>query len=488
MSAFAGIVGMKTDRKEIEAMVDAMRHRGPDRVSFRELDKGAVAVRELDVSGVSTPGLSSAPSPTVLLDGEIYNDRADGTSNVDVIADLYRAHGKDCFRHIEGSYACAVIDGDEIILARDSVGSRPVIYNRQNGIVCFASEAKGLIGRAEKVDELPPRHWFSSKEGVNRFDDFAPDVPEYHSPEQAAKDLEELLVEATRKRMADGSAGAVSLSGGLDSSIIAAIAKSIDPSIHLFSTTIKRYPSKDLEFAKLMAKHVDCRHTIYEISDDDIKKSIPDIVWYMETFDEDCVSGAIANYYTSKMIAQHSRCVLVGEGADELFGGYFRELKKIDSEEEKKRIAQKLVDVAYNSALRRLDRGWLSNSVNYRTPFLAPEVVAFSMRIPISLKHHYDEEQGRDVEKWILRKAFQSWLPAEIYARPKLRFAGGTGVDDLMDELTREHVDTGEFANNGTTASGMKLNSPKELYYYRLFTGHFPAGFENMTARWDPFK
>lgn len=230
--------------------------------------------------------------------------------------------------------------------------------------------------------------------------------------------METLMIQAVKKRMMDGAAKGISLCGGLDSSVSAAIAKSVDPEVKLFSTTIQRYPSKDLKYAKKMVEFLGREHHIYEITDNDILDFIPDAVWYMGTFDEDCVSGAIANHFTSKMIRERANCVLVGEGADELLGGYFRELKDIPDPEEKERIARKLVQIACNTALRRLDRGWMFNSVNYRAPFLDPEILEFSNSIPMELKLHSDKSQARHVEIWILHKALRSWIPPEIADSP----------------------------------------------------------------------
>ncbi len=488
MSAIAGIVGTKSERQQLEKMIDVLRHRGPDKNHIKILENGGVAAAELALSPRSTPAMAQKDNPVVLLDGDIYNDIPDNMSNVDFIHDCYVQEGKDCFSKLDGSFSCAIIDGDEAILVRDAVGSRPLIYQQKNGSLYFASEAKSLLNHVADVSELPPSHYFSTREGLKTFEAYNPSIPDFNTPEEAAKVLEELFVNAVKKRMQDGAVKAIALSGGLDSSVTAAVAKSFDPNIKLFSTTIKRYPSKDLKFAKLMAEYLDLEHHIYEITDKDIQDLIPEAVWFMETFDEDCISGAVANFYTSKMISEFTNCVLVGEGADELFGGYFKELKDISDPDEKERVAKKLVQIAYNTALRRLDRSWLANSVNYRTPFLDPEVVAFSNAVSMDLKVKYDEKQARNVEKWILREALRDWLPAEIADRPKLRFAGGTGVDDLMTELTADKVTEQEFKENPVTKGGIQLNSPKELYYYRIFQERFPTGYETMVARWDPFK
>jgi asparagine synthase (glutamine-hydrolysing) len=488
MSAIIGIQGTTVTKAQLEQLLNPIRHRGPDRSVFRVLDGGGVAAGELQLSVRSTAALSGESEPLVLLDGEIYNPIPEGRSNVEYVREQYQQLGTKCFSRLEGSFACAVLDNRRTILARDAVGARPLIYTQQNGKLVFASEAKSMISVTDGVEELPPGHMYTTDGGLEPFDPYVPEVPRFSTPGEAAKILETLMIRAVRKRMQDGAAKGVSLSGGLDSSITAAVAKSIDPEIKLFSTTIERYPSPDLKYAQLMAQFLGLEHHIYEITDRDIQSFIPDAVWYMETFDEDCVSGAIANHFTSKMIKDHTNCVLVGEGADELFGGYFRELQDIPDPEEKERIARKLVQIAYNTALRRLDRGWLSNSVNYRTPFLDPEVVEFSNSIPMELKVRHDEHEARNVEKWILREALRDWLPQEIADRPKLRFAGGTGVDDLMDELTREEASADDLEADPVTIGGLKLNSPKELFYYNLFKQNYKPGYEGLVVRWDPFK
>jgi asparagine synthase (glutamine-hydrolysing) len=488
MSAITGIIGKKITRDQLNKMLQKILYRGPDRTRIETFEDGGCAAGELALSTRSMPALAGTQKPFVLLDGEIYNPPRDGESNIDIVRRLYIEEGIPGLSKLDGSFTVAIVDKEETLLARDSVGSRPLVYRQENGCLYFASEAKSLLDSVSTVEELPPGYFYSSKAGLKKFEGLQPQVPDFKRPQEAAKILEKLLVKAVKKRMGDGAVKGVALSGGLDSSIVSAVAKTIDPHIKLFSTTIQRYPSQDIKFAKMMAEYLDLEHHIYEITDEDIVSLIPDSIWYMETFDEDCVSGAIANFYTSKMIADFTNCILVGEGADELFGGYFRELKDIPDKNQKEEIARKLVNIAYNTALRRLDRGWFSNSVSYRTPYLDPEVVSFSQKIPMELKLRYDPDKSREVEKWILREAFKDWLPSEIADRPKLRFAGGTGVDDLMDELTSDKVTEEEFQNNLKTDNLLTLNSPKELYYYRLFRKNYPQGYENLVVRWDPFK
>jgi asparagine synthase (glutamine-hydrolysing) len=157
---------------------------------------------------------------------------------------------------------------------------------------------------------------------------------------------------------------------------------------------------------------------------------------------------------------------------------------KVKSEEQRERLAQKLLEIAYNTALRRLDRGWKANGVVYRTPFLDPRVVAFSQKIPMEWKI-YGENQ---IEKYILREAFRDMLPEKIANREKLRFAMGTGMDDVMDDVIAAKIDPGEFEKRPKAAYGLPFASFKELYYYDEFLRLFPPAYEKQTIRWDPFK
>ncbi len=473
--------------KQLTRMLELIRHRGPDNTTTRTLpDKtGALGAVEINLTLERTPCTSISTPPYILFDGELFNERSPGQSDVELFKQFYQKYGKDCFKYLDGGYSCAIVEEDETILARDHVGARPLFYGPANNLLCFCTEMKGLIDHVRfDVHELCPGHMYSTKEGLKTFDPFVPDVPEIGDLKETASALRELMIEAVKRRMKG--VQAVSLSGGLDSSLIAAIAREFNPDLQAFTGTIDSAPGPDLENAILMADLLGLEHHIYTITDSEISNFIPEAIWYLESFDEDCISGVISNCYVSKMTKTYSDSILVGEGADEMFGGYRMVLKspKVTSDEHREQLAQRLVEIAYNTALRRMDRAWMANAVNYQTPFLDTKVVAFSRKIPMQWKI-YGEKQ---VEKYILREAFRDMLPEKIANREKLRFAMGTGMDDVMDALVSRLIDPEEIKERPKTFYGLSFATFKELYYYDEFLRLFPPAYEKQTIRWDPFK
>jgi asparagine synthase (glutamine-hydrolysing) len=493
MACVAGIVSQHgkiqfNSAKQMGRMLNLMRHRGPDNTIIRSLtdDRGALGANEINLSPERTYCTSLEDDPYILLDGRLFNERPEGQTDIELFRELYEKLERDSFSLLDGSFTCALVEkDDEVILARDHVGARPLFFGMNDHVFYFSTEMKGLKDHVQfGVQELPPGHIFSTKKGLSPFKPFSPDVPEPADLEDAARILRELLIDAVRRRMDD--VHAVSLSGGLDSSIVAAIAKEFNPHLRLFTGTVKSASGPDLENARLMADFLGMEHHVYEITDEDIIDFIPHAVWYMESFDEDCISGVISNYYVSKLIKPYSDSVLVGEGADELFGGYRMVLKhpKVKSPEQRERLARKLVEIAYNTALRRLDRGWMANGVQYKTPYLDTRVVALSNKIPMDWKI-YGEKQ---IEKYVLREAFRDLLPEQIANREKLRFSMGTGMDDVMDRIVAQRIDAEEIKQRPKAAYGLPFASFKELYYYDEFLQQFPPSYEKQTIRWDPFK
>ena len=487
MAGIAGILRTGTGSGTAERMLQAIEHRGPDSVRMHQTEQFCGGVRASDLSAHRGDGFAQDDGITVLFDGDIYNARNNGASDAGVALELYKKYGRTFASHLEGVFACAVCDGSNVFLARDAVGVRPMYWGTtSNGELCFASEAKALVGLVEEVNELPPATTYSSLTGLAGYLPHYPPVQINETFEDGAKTLRATLTRAVARRLEDGAVGACLLSGGLDSSIIAAAAKGLGANIPLVTVGMEGAP--DVENARIMAEHLGMEHHVFLYDADQVFHSVPRAVWALESFDEDCVSGAISNLFASNKAREFTNCILSGEGGDELFGGYHL-LKDLPTEAERLKMMHRLIEIAYNTAVQRLDRAMMGNSINYRTPFIDTEVIAFAMQIPVRWKIH-DGGNGRLVEKYILREAFRDLLPERIYQRRKLRFSAGTGTDGLMDDIARDQAGFGELSEGSrTTVEGYALNSPKELWYYSLFKQKFPAPcFEKLVGRWDPGK
>lgn len=486
MAGIAGIVGSTRDKGDISRMLNTIKHRGPDFENYFQMGNISAGVVASRLSSERGDGFARKGNKAVLLDGEILNPRGKGASDAEVVLELYETFGRNFPAYMDGVFACAVIDGERLILARDTVGVRPLYWgNTTEGNFCFASEMKALVGVADQIQELHPSTTFSPSNGLSEYIPSYPGVLIPENFEEAAMKLRELICKAVERRMEDDAVGGCFLSGGLDSSIIAAVMNKFNPSLPTFTVGIEGAP--DLKNATIMAEHLGIEHNVYTFSKRDIKETLQHAVILLESFDEDCIMGAIANLIASSYASKFTNCLLSGEGGDELFGGYHL-LKDLPTDSERLQMMKRLIAIAYNTALQRLDRAMMGNSINYRIPFLDTEVTAYALQLPVTWK--ISSRNGRLIEKYILREAFKDMLPEEIYRREKLRFSRGTGTENIIDEVTDGLIDENDFNQESReTEGGYSLNSPRELLYYRIFKYHFPLpSFENLVGRWDPFK
>jgi len=489
MAAIAGTIGAESSQEQTVAMLATMVHRGPGTRSICAETGLSFGVQACELSEARGDGFAAEDGGVkVLFDGEIYNPREAGVSDAEVALRLYQECGRTFAAHLQGVFACAVVDNGELLLARDAVGVRPLYWGKANGDgLCFASEMKALVGLSEDVRELLPGTTFSSRHGVAGYVPQLPPVSIPRDPEEAAFVLRDCVMRAVARRIEDGAVGTCLLSGGLDSSIIAAAAKALGTDMPLMTVGYEG-GAPDVDNARIVAEHLGMKHEIRIFSSAEIEKLVPRAIKSLESFDEDCVSGTISNLFASSLASKTTNCILSGEGGDELFGGYHL-LKDVPTESGRLLMMKRLVEVAHNTAVQRLDRAMMSNGINYRTPFIDTEVIALAAHLPVDWKIHR-LDSGEYIEKWLLREAFKDLLPEAIYKRSKLRFSGGTGTDSVMDEVARAYVDEGDLNDETrSTPEGYTLNSPKELWYYRLFKGQFPAPcFERLVGRWDPDK
>jgi asparagine synthase (glutamine-hydrolysing) len=291
--------------------------------------------------------------------------------------------------------------------------------------------------------------------------------------------IKETLEKAVVKRlMSDVPLGAF-LSGGLDSSIIAALARKHLGRFHTFSVGIEG--SRDLEAARIVSRHLDTIHHEYIFSEGDVRKKLPEIIYYLESFDQDLVRSGIPCFFTSRLAADFVKVILTGEGADELFGGYTY-YKSIANNETLHEELRRSVSSLHNVNLQRVDRMTMAHAIEGRVPFLDISMIRLGQLVPTELKL-----VGSPVtEKWILRKAFEDLLPQEIVWRTKEQFDEGSGTVDLLKRLVAESMTDEEFHQYSARYPDAKLRSAEECLYHRLFSDAYdnPGAVLANVARW----
>ena len=479
----AGISGTSSGKQDVLAlMLSRLHHRGPKK-EWKYLGQGAalgccVLPSETNHSGRVYAQMAGT---AVVIDGHLYSEEGMPLPEADLVVSLYSRFGPAFVEQLDGDFALGLATDRDLILARDAVGLRPLFYGAKDGELYFASEMKALLGLCTEVIELPPGHIYTQREGLRPFQSRQYSVPEFDSPEEAARILKYLLRCSVEMRMKDGNVNGVLLSGGLDSSVVACLAREFQPDLKTFTVGTGLNDSEDLRRAQETAQYLGTEHHDYTYGKKEIESVLPQVIYYLESFDEDCVYGAVANYFAAGLAAEHSSCVLCGEGADEFLGGY-HELKEARSEVEFFQLTADLIGNAYHTGLQRLDRMMAAHSLEFRPPFLDGRVTTFCSKIPPAWKVYGPEK----VEKWILRQAFAGLLPDHILNRVKQPFAQGSGTQELT-ELIGQRAGSTADSRHEQTKSTITLKSAAEVYYYRVFKEKFPEdSFEKLVTRWDP--
>ncbi|MFC1928746.1 asparagine synthase-related protein [Chloroflexota bacterium] len=483
MAGIAGILG--ADNGELGRMLDRIKYRGPHETWINQEGQVNVGCLELNVGGDCKDSAHRASDNKIatIIDGRVYNPDKGSMTDAEVVLALYKKYGIRFAGKLDGDFACAISDRGQMLLARDWAGIKPLYYGHSDGRLCFASEAKALVGIADDVKEFPPGYVYSRELGFKKYASEAVETPEFEDYEQGKKVVKELLMEATEKRMKDNAVGGVLLSGGLDSSLIAYMAHEIKPDIECFTVSMEE--GQDLPLAKDVTKYLGVKHHILMFGENEIKEILPLAIHHQEMYEESCVHGAIANFLAGRFVTPHTKIVLTGEGADEFFGGYDGQFKKGSNPEEVASIVDNLINVAHNTALQRLDRLNAANSYESRTPFLDARVMDFSLKIPIQYKIHGEEQVG----KWIVRQAFEGCLPEHIIYQTKRFFAQGSGVAYIMRAQAEKEISQAELEEFNKIDGNPYLSSVEELYYYRIFKQTFPhPAYDRLVGRWDPLR
>lgn len=518
MCGIACIFNIKEQTPELRqkalTMAKRIRHRGPDWSGIYCGGSAILAHERLSIVDPQSGGqpLYSPDRRQVLaVNGEIYNHRdlrADFAgeyqfqtgSDCEVILALYRRYGTDFIERLSGIFAFALYDEerDEFLIARDPIGVIPLYIGRDtDGTLYCASELKALEGLCDEYEPFLPGHYYWSREGKMRrwyrrdwtdYDavrDRYASLPADEAWQAQVADVRTALEAAVRRQLMSDVPYGVLLSGGLDSSVISAVAKLYAdrrietdgqqaawwPQLHSFAVGLKGAP--DLEKARLVAEHIGTVHHEIHYTIQEGLDAIRDVIYYIETYDVTTVRASTPMYLLARVIKSMGiKMVLSGEGADEVFGGYLYFHKAPNAQAFHEETVRKLSKLHLYDCLRA-NKSLSAWGVEGRVPFLDKEFLDVAMRLNPAAKMC----PGHTIEKKIVREAFAPLLPEAVAWRQKEQFSDGVGYSwiDTLKAVTAAAVSDEQMAH---AAERFPINPPqnKEEYYYRsIFEEHFPS-------------
>ena len=491
-------------RSQVLEMSKKVRHRGPDWNGIH-CGKNVLLAHErlaiVDPASGNQPIYSKDKSLILAANGEIYNHQElrkkldsnylfQTNSDCEIILALYSEKGIDFIDDLNGIFGFVLYDenNDEYLVARDHMGIIPLYMGwDKHGTFYISSELKALEGICNKIEVFPPGHYLSSKEGdLKQW--YSRDWMYYDNVKDNETNLDHLqsaLEKAVHRQLMSDVPYGVLLSGGLDSSITSALAKKYSkkriesndekaawyPQLHSFAVGLKGSP--DLKAAKKVADHIDSIHHEITFTIQEGLDAIRDVIYHLETYDVTTIRASTPMYLMARVIKSMGiKMVLSGEGADEIFGGYLYFHKAPNAEEFHNETVRKL-EKLYQYDCLRANKSLAAWGLEGRVPFLDKEFIDVAMRLNPNDKMIKSDK----MEKWVLRKSFEKYLPESVAWRQKEQFSDGVGYNwiDSLKELVEKKI-SNEMFNNAKFTFPFQTPMSKEEYFYRsIFEEHFPS-------------
>ncbi|QMS84730.1 asparagine synthase B [Candidatus Xianfuyuplasma coldseepsis] len=478
-----------------------LQKRGPDQVEIHHVDTIQFGFHRLAIMDLDPTGMQpfTKDGITLVANAEIYNYKSirsqypsypyQSESDCEVLLPLYQEFGVEMFAMLDAEFAVVLYDQQHslIIAGRDPIGIRPLFYgyHKDDNKIIFASEAKALIDIVDKVHPFPPGHYYIDGAFVKYHT--IDEVTDFHEEpfEDIIKHIREKLITGVTKRLDSDAPMGFLLSGGLDSSIVCAIAqKYVKQPIRTFAIGMDTDPI-DLKYAAQVAQYIGSDHTEVRITKEDVLSSLKEVIYALETYDITTIRASMGMYLLSSYIHKHTdiKVLQTGEVSDELFGYKYTDFAptpKAFQDESLKRIRE-----LYQYDVLRADRCLAANSLEARVPFADLAFVQYVLRIsPLYKMNKYK------MGKYLLRKAFEvSWLPRDIVYREKAAFSDAVG-HSLVDELKAfaEQSYSDKDFNIKKKHFTPELISKEALLYREIFEMYYPSHGHLIPGYWMPNK
>ena len=503
MCSIMGYCGRGAARAQFEKGFRRTISRGPDDSRIVDTGDGLLGFHRLAIMDLSPSGMQpfELDGSYAVCNGEIYGFeklrralsdryRFKGTSDCEILLPLYREYGVDMFAMLDAEFALIIYDAQtgRYIAARDPIGIRPLYYGYDsNGVILFASEPKNLVGLTDKILPFPPGHYYRDGAFIPYCDIAHVDAVCRDGLETVCDNIRQKLIAGVEKRLvADAKVGFL-LSGGLDSSLVCAIAarKSPEP-IRTFAVGM-REDAIDLKYARQVADYIGSQHTQVIITKEDVLGALESVVYLLGTFDITTIRASMGMYLMCKAIHEQTdiRVLLTGEISDELFGykytDYAPDAAAFQAESEKRVRELHMYDVL------RADRCISVNSLEARVPFGDLDFVRYVMSVDPQLKLN---RYGKG--KYLLRHAFEGYgyLPDAILWREKAAFSDAVGhsMVDHLKQYAEEYYTDEAFATLSQKYTHARPFTKESLLYRELFEKYYPGQGEMICDFWMPNK
>ncbi|MBQ7919129.1 MAG: asparagine synthase B [Lachnospiraceae bacterium] len=502
MCSIMAYIGKDISEEKMTEHLARTERRGPDASRVVETNFGYLGFARLAIMGLSPEGMQpfERDGSWVICNGEIYGFRKlkkeleqrgvifQSGSDCEVLLPLFQDYGLEMFSHLDAEFACVLYDGEsgEIIAARDPIGIRPLFYGySESGNIAFASEAKCLMGLVEEIFPFPPGHYYYKGEFVE-YEDIAKVHGYVHDElEVITKNIHDKLTEGVKKRLdADAPLGFL-LSGGLDSSLVCAIAADeLKRPIRTFAIGMDK-DAIDLKYAKQVADFIGAFHTEVIMTKEQVLESLETVIEALATYDITTIRASMGMYLVCKAIHENTdiKVLLTGEISDELFGYKYTDFAPSAAEFQKE--AAKRIRELHCYDVLRADRCLGANSLEARVPFGDLDFVRYIMSIDPEKKLN---TYGKG--KYLLRKAFEkdSILPEEILWREKAAFSDAVGhsmVDDLKEFANEKYTDE-EFEERRRKYGFATPFTKESLLYREIFEKYYPGQAHMVPDFWMP--
>ena len=502
MCSIMGYCAQDADVQLFEEGFARTASRGPDASRIIVMKDGILGFQRLSIMGLTPAGMQpfELNGNYVVCNGELYGFEKEreelkkkgyvfqSDSDCEIILPMWQEHGTDMFPMLDAEFAMILYDAQEgtFIAARDPIGIRPLYYGwDDDGFAVFASEAKNLVGLVQRIMPFPPGCYYRNGDFIRYADPAGAEEYCQDDLETACGKIREKLIAGVKKRLVSDAKVGFLLSGGLDSSLVCAIAaKESDTPIRTFAIGMSE-DAIDLKYARQVADHIGSEHTEVFMTKEEVLQTLDEVIRLLGTWDITTIRASMGMYLVCKAIHETTdiRVILTGEISDELFGYKYTDFAP--SPEAFQKEAQKRIRELHMYDVLRADRCISVNSLEARVPFGDLDFVSYVMHLDPQMKiNRYG------MGKYLLRHAFEGlgYLPDQILWREKAAFSDAVGhsmVDDLKEYAQSVYTDE-EFEERRKRYTYARPFTKESLLYREIFEKHYPGQAGMIADFWMP--